>query len=248
MKKYFILLASVLLFSSCIKEKQNIRTIFKNKEAFLYSINIRSFAAQDNDNNGIIEVEKGDKTGNFVNAKAKLSELAKQGVNTLHLFPITPTGKLNAFGQLGSVYALNGFNEIAPELDDLENPKTVFEEAKEFIDEAHKQGLYVILDLPCCGAYDLSLKRPELFMMNERKNTLIPQNTIDINWKDVRLFKFLNKDGSLNNAIVDSTKTFIDMALDLGADGLRADVAAIKPPEFWKEIIAYARKRNKNFL
>ena len=38
------------------------------------------------------------------------------------------------------------------------------------------------------------------------------------------------------------------MTLDLGFDGIRADVAAIKPPKFWQEIIKYARKQNKDFF
>ena len=38
------------------------------------------------------------------------------------------------------------------------------------------------------------------------------------------------------------------MALALGADGIRADVAAIKPYEFWKEFISYVRKSDPQFL
>ena len=35
---------------------------------------------------------------------------------------------------------------------------------------------------------------------------------------------------------------------NLGADGIRADVATIKPSNFWVEIIEYARKSNPEFL
>ena len=38
------------------------------------------------------------------------------------------------------------------------------------------------------------------------------------------------------------------MVLFLGADGIRADVATIKPAKFWEEIISYARKKNPEFL
>ena len=38
------------------------------------------------------------------------------------------------------------------------------------------------------------------------------------------------------------------MVLALGADGIRADVAAIKPYEFWKELIDYVRKSDPQFM
>ena len=38
------------------------------------------------------------------------------------------------------------------------------------------------------------------------------------------------------------------MVQNLGFDGIRADVAAIKPYAFWKELIDYSRSKNKNFL
>ena len=38
------------------------------------------------------------------------------------------------------------------------------------------------------------------------------------------------------------------MVMDIGADGIRADVATIKPANFWKEIITYARGKNPEFL
>ena len=49
-------------------------------------------------------------------------------------------------------------------------------------------------------------------------------------------------------ANLDNFKSFVDMVQNIGIDGIRADVAAIKPPNFWKEIIKYARNKNKDFL
>ena len=43
-------------------------------------------------------------------------------------------------------------------------------------------------------------------------------------------------------------KCFVDMIMDIGADGIRADVATIKPFAFWQEIINYSRERNPEFL
>ena len=244
MRMRAIFLGLVLFFTSCcVQARENIRELFKNNEAVLYTINIRNFAAVDKNLDGIIEVEKGDKIGNFVSAKEKLKELARHGINVVYLLPITPSGKLKALGTVGSLYAMDEFNKIAPELDDLENNKTVYEEAKEFVQAAHELKMNVILDLPSCGSYDMTLRRPEWFELNDKKEPLIPAD-----WTDVRLFKIHNEDGSLNEATINNFKSFVDMAQSIGFDGIRADVAAIKPQNFWQEIIKYARKQNKDFL
>ena len=36
--------------------------------------------------------------------------------------------------------------------------------------------------------------------------------------------------------------------LEANVDGLRADVATMKPYIFWKELISYTRKQNSNFM
>ena len=38
------------------------------------------------------------------------------------------------------------------------------------------------------------------------------------------------------------------MVIDLGADGIRADVATNKPAKFWKDLIAYSRTKDPQFL
>jgi len=243
MRRILFYLGIVLVLSSAAFAKEDLRELFKNNEAVIYTINIRNFAAVDKDLNGTIEVEHGDKIGSFVGAKTKLKELASQGINTIYLLPITPTGKLKALGTAGSLYAMDEFNQIAPELDEVGNEKTVFEEAKEFVDEAHRLGLNVILDLPSCASYDLTLRRPQWFILDKNKEPLIPAD-----WTDVRLLKIHNEDESLYEATLNNFKSFVDMTLKLGMDGIRADVAAIKPPKFWKEIISYARKQNKDFF
>ena len=233
----------LVLSSAIVQAKEDLRELFKNNEAIIYTLNIRKFAALDKNLDGIIEIEKGDKIGTFVSAKAKLKELSQHKINTIYLLPITPSGKLKALGTAGSLYAMDEFNKIAPELDEIGNNKTVYEEAREFIEEAHKLNMNVILDLPSCGSYDLSLKRPDWFILNEKKEALIPAD-----WTDVRLFKIENEDGSLYEPILNNFKSFVDMAINLGIDGIRADVAAIKPPSFWQEIIKHARKQNKDFF
>ncbi len=244
MKRIIVYFGLVLFFaSSFVNAKENIKEQFASNKAIIYTLNIRNFASVDKNFDGIIEVDKGDKIGTFVGAKAKLKDLAREGINTIYLLPITPSGKIKALGTAGSLYAMDEFNKIAPELDEPNNDKTVYEEAREFIQEAHKYNMNVIIDLPSCGSYDLSLKRPSWFILDKNNEALIPAD-----WTDVRLFKVHNQDKTLNQDTINNFKSFVDMSYELGFDGIRADVAAIKPPNFWKEIIKYARSKNKDFF
>lgn len=243
MKRIYIIIFIALLSSSLTYARENLRTLFKNNAAIIYTINIRNFAAIDSDSDGIINTDKKDTMGNFVLAKEKLKDLKDEGINTIYLLPITKTGKLKALGTLGSLYSLDSFSEIDPVLDYPNNDLSAEQEACAFIDEAHKLDMNVILDLPCCGSFDLSIKKPSLFALDKNKKTLTPAD-----WTDVRIFKVLNDDKTLNKQTLLQFKSFIDLALLLNADGIRADVAAIKPKEFWVELINYTRSKNPDFL
>jgi len=249
MRRIIILYLTLFLSGNiCLAQQtkqKNIRELFKNNEAIIYTINIRNFGSVDNDKDGIIIPENGDVMGTFLNAKEKLKDLAAEGINVIYVLPITKSGKLKALGTAGSLYALDSFYELDDNLDDKiidkTNDLTVKQEVKEFIKEAHRLNLSVILDLPSCGSYDLSLKKPNWFIIDNDENSVVPSD-----WTDVRLFKIYNDDKTLNEENLNNFKSFIDMAQDLGFDGIRADVAAIKPYEFWAKIIDYARYKSKN--
>ena len=140
--------------SCCARD--NIREVFQNNSAIIYTINIRNFASVDKNLDGLIDTKDGDIKGTFLGAIDKLSELKRDGINTVYLLPITPSGKLKALGTKGSLYAMDSFEKINPEFDDLIDKRSVNEEAKEFVKKAHELGLNVIVDLPGCASYDLS--------------------------------------------------------------------------------------------
>lgn len=219
------------------------RTTFLRNKAIILAVNIRTFGAQDNDGNDIIEPEKGDVSGNFVNAVARLDEIKKQGINTLHLLPITPVGRVKALGTAGSLYAISDFSSLNPQLDDKTNRSTVLQEARNFVKECHKRNIRVIVDLPSCGSYDLYLANPNLFQKDADGQPIVP-----FDWTDVRLFKTLNDDGSVNDEVFQLYKNFVDMVQKIGVDGIRADVATSKPFDFWKNLISYAQKNDREFL
>ncbi len=255
MKKLSKLLALLLLGTGLIAAQpsfaadsnnvwfNDLKSKFVSNRAIILAINIRSFNALDKNGDDIIQPDKGDIQGNFVNAVTRLDELKTFGINTIHILPFTPTGKVKALGTAGSLYAISDFTKIDPMLDDPSNELTVEQEAKNFINECHKRDIRVIVDLPSCGSYDLYLAKPELFMKGADGNPITP-----FDWTDVRVFKSANDDGSINDDLYNEYKAYIDMVQKLGADGIRADVATSKPAAFWKNLIAYAKSKDPEFL
>lgn len=221
----------------------DLKSLFSQNKAIILAINIRTFNANDKNGNDIIELEKSELRGNFVNAIQRLDEIREMGINTLHILPITPTGKIKAIGTAGSLYAISDFTQINPQLDDTTNNISVEKEAKNFIKECHKRNIRVIVDLPSCGSYDLFLSKPELFEKEENGQPIVPAD-----WTDVRMFKVNNKDGSLNIHLLEEYKKFVDLMLSIGVDGIRADVATCKTEEFWQRLISYTNLKDPQFL
>ncbi|MBE7711912.1 MAG: hypothetical protein E7Z92_07230 [Cyanobacteria bacterium SIG31] len=241
MIKKIVSLLIILTFTlPTFANEMGLRTQFLNNKTVICGINIRNFNSKDTNKNGIID--KNETSGNFVNAIERLDEIKELHINTLHVLPITPVGKLKALGTAGSVYAISDFEAINPQLIDTNSSLSPKEQVKLFVNECHKRGIKVIVDLPSCGSYDLFLTHPELFIKDKKQLSIVPTD-----WTDVRLLN-TGKDGSLNQDILDIHKKFIDMVLELGFDGIRADVATIKPYQFWVEIIEYTRKQNPEFL
>ena len=243
MVKRVLLILSLFIAFCCncyAEEKNDLRTIFLNNHANILGVNIRTFNAKDLNGNEIID--KGEESGNFINAIERLDEVKALGINTLHLLPITPVGKLKALGTAGSLYAISDFTSINEQLADKKTSLSTKEQAKKFIKECHKRGIRVIVDLPSCGSYDLYLKKPELFIKDDRNVSIVPTD-----WTDVRLLNTGNNE-KLNQDVLNEHKKFIDLVYAIGADGIRADVATIKPSKFWEEIINYARSKDKEFL
>lgn len=222
--------------------KNNLRSMFQNNQAVIYAMIPRTFNAKDTDGNGLIEGNE--EPGYFTNMVERLDELKTYGINTLHWLPINPPGKIAAKGSAGSVYAPLDYLSIDPKLDDPRNPKSVFEEAQDAIKECHKRDIKVMLDLPSCMSVDLYDARPDLRATDAEGKPKTPEG-----WEDIRMFNpWQDADRRvLNPDLMEYHKKFIDMCLDLGIDGIRADVGRAKPPEFWDELIAYARSKDPEF-
>ncbi len=249
MKKFktlFLVLLFCTFFSvNCAEAAvwvNNLRDLFASNKAVIYEINIRTFNAKDKNNNGIIEEGLGEERGSFLNAIDRLNEVSAMGFNTVHVMPVTATGKTKALGTAGSLYAAASFNELNPQLKSPKSSLTIEEEMKRFVEECHARGISVIVDLPSCGAYDLYLRRPELFKKDKNNNPIVPSD-----WTDVRLLD-AGSENKINMDVYGLYQEFIDLMIRLGVDGIRADVATIKPYSFWKKLIDETRKIDPQFF
>ncbi len=222
--------------------KNDLRTLFLTNSANILAMIPRTFNAKDVDGNEYItgnEVH-----GTFLNAIERLDEIKAQGFNTLHVLPINPPGKENAMGTAGSVYSPEDLLKIDPVLIDKNDPRSDKEQFKAFVDACHNRGIRVMIDMPSCASYDLYLAKPELMAKDRDGLAKTPQG-----WNDIRMFQPWEDEGkrTLNPELLEYHRKFVDMLIDAGVDGIRADVARAKPVEFWDILIPYSRKRNPEF-
>lgn len=222
--------------------KNDLRTLFTTNSAKILAIIPRTFNAKDTNGNEFIDGNEAH--GTFLNAIDRLDEVKAEGFNTLHVLPINPPGKDNAMGTAGSVYAPEDLLKFDPILIDKKDPRSPQEQFKAFVDACHKKGLRVMVDMPSCASYDLYMEKPELMAHERNGLAKTPQG-----WYDIRMFEPWEDEGkrTLNPELLEYHRKFVDLMIDSGVDGIRADVARAKPVEFWDIIIPYSRKRNPEF-
>lgn len=222
--------------------KNDLRTLFTTNSAKILAIIPRTFNAKDKNGNEFID--SNEVHGTFLNAIDRLDEVKAEGFNTLHVLPINPPGKDNAMGTAGSVYAPEDLLKFDPILIDKKDPRSPQKQFKAFVDACHKKGLRVMVDMPSCASYDLYKEKPELMAHERNGLAKTPQG-----WYDIRMFEPWEDEGkrTLNPELLEYHRKFVDLMIDSGVDGIRADVARAKPVEFWDIIIPYSRKRNPEF-
>lgn len=230
--------------------KNNLRSMIQNNESVMLAIVMRLFNSKDLNGDDRISIKNGEQVGTFLNAIERLDEVKEDGFNTIHLLPIHPTGRKNAMGTAGSLYSPlkfvedNGDLAIDPMLIDKNDPRTPKEQFKAFIDECHKRGLRVMLDIPSCASVELFEAEPELMAFGRNGEDKTPQG-----WEDIRMFEpwadITNRE--LNPALYEMHRQYVDACIDLGIDGIRADVARAKPTEFWDKLITYSHTKDPEF-
>ena len=230
--------------------KNNLKTMINNNESVILAIIPRMFGATDLNNDRQIHICCGEKPGTFLSCIDRLDSVKELGVNTLHILPIHPPGKRKAMGTAGSVYAPLKYVEddgqlaIDPILVDFSDPRSPQEQFKAFIDACHEKDIKVMLDLPSCASLDMSKNEPELMALGRHGEDKCPQG-----WEDIRMFNpwFDETKRVLNPHLLEMHKNFVDSCIELGIDGIRADVARAKPTEFWDILINHSHQKDPEF-
>jgi glycosidase len=210
---------------SNVRWHNDLKQMFHRNQAIIYALNIRTFGAQDKNGDARISVNLRE-NGTFLSAVNQLDQLVNLGVNTIHVLPINPIGQTKRLGEGGSLYAPSDYHSLNPEFDTPGNNLNVLQEARIFVDECHKRGIHVMVDVPSCASADLTKSRPDLILKDKYGRTLVPTN-----WIDIVMFKN-------DKALQDYYEGFFDlMANKVGVDGFRVDVARARTLPFWQHFI-----------
>jgi glycosidase len=161
------------------------------------------------------------KEGTLQSATARLGEPATLGFDYVYLTPVHPIGKLKRKGSLGSPYAISDYRAVDPLLGGEAGLRA-------FIDEAHRLGMGVIMDVVYNHSSPdalLAKQHPEWYWKG--LGGKIGPRIAD--WSDVADLDYSKKE--LWDYQIESLETWARF----GADGFRCDVASLVPVEFWKE-------------
>ena len=180
------------------------------KTASIYQINTRQFTPE----------------GTFLAATQQLPRLKALGVKVLWLMPIHPIGEQNRKGLLGSPYSIKDYFDVSAELGTLDD-------FKQFVDQAHQLGLYVILDWVAnhtAWDNDMRLNNPDWYV-KDHKGDFTPTPWYD--WDDIIDLDFNQK----------AVREYMSSAMqfwvkDIGVDGFRCDAAGLVPLQFWQDVRA----------
>src|SRR6267154_3913689 len=174
-------------------------------DGVIYEIFPRQFSAQ----------------GDFNGVTAQLDRLQQLGVTILWLMPIHPVGKLKAKGTLGSPYAVRDYYGINPAYG-------AATDLHRLIDEAHRRGLKVIIDIVANHtAWDSVMMNTPAFYSHDAAGHIIPPRP---DWADVAGLNYANP--TLRRYMIDMLKHWVR---EFDLDGFRCDAAGLVPTEFWEQ-------------
>lgn len=158
--------------------------------------------------------------GNFNGITARLDDLKKLGVNILWLMPIHPVGQEKKKGTVGSPYAVRDFYAINPDYGTRED-------LRRLIQEAHRRGLKVIIDMVANHtSWDsVMMKTPEFYTRDATGRVISPVP----DWADVADLNYDNP--RLRDYMIEMLKYWVR---EFDLDGFRCDVAGFVPTDFWE--------------
>ncbi|NJL12602.1 MAG: alpha-amylase [Microscillaceae bacterium] len=179
-----------------------------SKNLSIYEVNIRQYTPE----------------GTFKAFQTHLPRLKALGADILWLMPINPIGEKNRKGKLGSYYAVKDYKAVNPEFGTMDDFKNL-------VKEAHKLGMYVIVDwVPNHTAWDnpIAAEHPDWFAKNEKGEFTPPKGT---DWTDVIQLDYSQP--GLRQYMKEALQFWVKEA---DIDGYRCDVAGKVPTDFWNEV------------
>ena len=203
----FAAIAGTLMSVSCSQEKAEQAHPEWAYDAVIYEMNVRQYTTE----------------GTLAAAAQHLPRLKELGTDVVWLMPIYPIGVKERKGTLGSYYAISDYCDVNPEFGKLEDFDA-------FLDEAHKNGLKVILDWVANhtspDAKWINEKPLDWYLRDSLGNTIVQYD-----WTDIAALNYDNED--MRHEMRESMRFW----LDRGIDGFRCDMAFIVPSDFWKSTI-----------
>lgn len=175
------------------------------ESAVIYEVNIRQYTPE----------------GTFNAFAEHLPRLEELGVDILWLMPVQPIGVLNRKGTLGSYYSISDYMSVNPAFGS-------FDDLRNLVDEAHRLGMYVILDwVANHTAWDnpLVTEHPEWYEKDSLGKLFSPYD-----WTDIVQLDFENPE--MRKYMISAMKFWIT---ETDMDGFRCDAAWSVPCDFWTE-------------
>ncbi len=183
----------------------SIKTSVEMRKLFLYQVYIRNHT----------------KSGTFEEFTTDLDRIKDLGVDIVYLLPIHEIGVKNKKGELGCPYSIKDYRSVNPEYGDLED-------FKKLIDETHKRGMKVMIDVVYNHtSYDSVLinEHPEYFYKRDGEFA----NRVG-DWWDIT-----DLDYSVSNDLWTELIDTLVYWTKIGIDGFRWDVSSLLPLPFLKE-------------
>lgn len=177
--------------------------------------------------------------GTFKAFSTHLPRLKEMGVDILWFMPITPVSKEKRKGTLGSPYAVDDYKKVNPDLGTEEDFRTL-------VQEAHKLGMYVILDWVANHTgwgNEWITKHPDWY--THRNDTIIHPLNEDgtlTDWYDVADLNYENSE--MRAAMIDAMDYWVK---EFDIDGYRCDVVWGVEDSFWKEAWTTLRQNKPLF-
>lgn len=176
-------------------------------DAVLYEMNIRQLTEE----------------GTFAAAMRHLQHLKDMGVDAIWLMPIYPIGTLERKGSLGSYYSISDYCDVNPEFG-------TFEDFDNFVAEAHRLGLKVILDwVANHTARDAKWLKNRPMSWYERDAQGVAKVPWD--WSDTAKLNYAEE--GVWQGQIESMKFWV---MEHAVDGFRCDMAMLVPKEFWQQV------------